>query len=626
MPKKGQGSLPANAPLTGPVTNTGLGLFYDRPAWEIPPGGLSDCNNVRIYQQRLTSFLMGWTTFGLTVPLNGPVTLIDTFVQSNGSQITIFGTPTDLYQYLPASNPNIAFITPTSVNGTVSINNGSATLTGSGTTWKTQAYPVKAGDKVFLGTANQTNPTSTPWYTVQTVTSDTSITLTANYSGTNLSGAAYTIRQLYQGDANHHHWNSETFPNGNIGGTTKDAWFAVNGIDHTTYWDGVAPSASLNTTEPFIAYQIRRFNDMLCYGGLVNSSGQVQGSGFANSDAGSPLVLNSGIAGQYTMTDGPFVLNSMEILGNTLMLYTNGEVVAALFVGAPTFWVFNKVIRGRGLIGSRAIVTFPDRHQFLMQDGEYRYNGLFVQLMNLQVTRQIILAFDLSRADYAFTIVNTTFGDIHWALPLTSDVNLPYINTAYLENYLEMPQSYLQKPVTKRDFPFTIAAPYLRSSNLTWNLLTQSWPNYQSQWNSGFFGSSFPQLIAGDQNGNVWILYTNDTQNGAGYASTATFGQKFTVNERSRGIVTRVYPGVKYNQTGYNLTVTLTLYDEVGGSISITDVQNMATDFSGPRFTKHYRRGRLGSVSFSTIGPNQPFELQGYDWDVRFGGLRGGNE
>lgn len=71
--------------------------------------------------------------------------------------------------------------------GTVSINNGSPTLTGAGTTWTSSMI----GEAVGFGTTSQAAVTT--WYIIQSVNSTTSITLTQNYSGSNLSGSSYVI-------------------------------------------------------------------------------------------------------------------------------------------------------------------------------------------------------------------------------------------------------------------------------------------------------------------------------------------------------------------------------------------------------------------------------------------------
>lgn len=67
--------------------------------------------------------------------------------------------------------------------GTVSVTNGSATVTGSGTAWLTE---VQAGDIFSVIADNVT-------YNVGSVASNTSLTLTAPYTGASGSGKTYTI-------------------------------------------------------------------------------------------------------------------------------------------------------------------------------------------------------------------------------------------------------------------------------------------------------------------------------------------------------------------------------------------------------------------------------------------------
>ena len=67
--------------------------------------------------------------------------------------------------------------------GTVSINNGSATVTGSGTLW---ASNVSAADSFTIAGDGV-------MYDVASVDSDTQITLSVNYAGVTASGAVYAI-------------------------------------------------------------------------------------------------------------------------------------------------------------------------------------------------------------------------------------------------------------------------------------------------------------------------------------------------------------------------------------------------------------------------------------------------
>ena len=66
--------------------------------------------------------------------------------------------------------------------GTISVSNGSATVTGSGTAF-TDWGP---GDRILLPDTN--------WYTISAVASATSLTITENYPGPNASGESYSLR------------------------------------------------------------------------------------------------------------------------------------------------------------------------------------------------------------------------------------------------------------------------------------------------------------------------------------------------------------------------------------------------------------------------------------------------
>jgi hypothetical protein len=74
------------------------------------------------------------------------------------------------------------------VTGTVTVNVGSAVVTGVGTLWLNQLGP---GDQILVG-----GPASGSriWYTILTVDSNTQVTLTSNYLGPSSAGNAYCFR------------------------------------------------------------------------------------------------------------------------------------------------------------------------------------------------------------------------------------------------------------------------------------------------------------------------------------------------------------------------------------------------------------------------------------------------
>lgn len=92
-------------------------------------------------------------------------------------------------------------LTPRYETGTVTINNGSTTLTGLGTEWQVRRI---AGTS---GVPEQSHAVELPldsgdWYAIDTVTNDTSITLATPYTGSNLAGDDYSIRRSFIGGTN----------------------------------------------------------------------------------------------------------------------------------------------------------------------------------------------------------------------------------------------------------------------------------------------------------------------------------------------------------------------------------------------------------------------------------------
>lgn len=78
-------------------------------------------------------------------------------------------------------------LTPVHATGTVAVTNGTTGVTGTSTAWLTRG--IGATQQIELPSG------SGDWYTISSVNSDTSITLTANYTGTTLSGDDYVIRR-----------------------------------------------------------------------------------------------------------------------------------------------------------------------------------------------------------------------------------------------------------------------------------------------------------------------------------------------------------------------------------------------------------------------------------------------
>jgi hypothetical protein len=313
-------------------------------------------------------------------------------------------------------------------------------------------------------------------------------------------------------------------------------------------------------------------------------------------------------------------------MGNQLLIYCGGvrsyqqnpsqggSVVAANFVGGTTTWQFQTVVRGRGPLGSRMVLEFADRHQFLANDGEYRYNGMFLQVMNDHIFRNVVQNIDYGTINRQAFIVQDPFkGQVIWVLP-----TLPALANeweGWTEHYMEQASNYLFKPFTKRQ----VQGP---SSLIQWTCWLGSNPNPSALTLTPEKGA----LIGTSEGTIVQISGGFDQMNfnstAFGYTSSAQFASKIIAGERSRGLVKRVYPFVdEALTTATSFTVTVNLADRVGAAPAITDAQTFTVG-TATRFTTHYRRGRIGSVTFSMTSANSgasSFTLEGFDIDLPLG-------
>jgi len=538
------------------------------------------------------------------------------------------------------------------IPGSTVLTIGNNTVTGAGRTnvmagdFIAFRNPVAAATDIFPIVGADT------WYQVQSVNSDTSLTLTTNYVGTNLSGNAYMVRQTFKGPGNAGSVlvnESDVFNSAFLGAVPltpaseqaafNDTWFYTNGFDPVVMIWAAQNAASVASQAfgsmyppsiPFLAKDLKAYKGILVFGGLgfpsptwpVTSATApattfTQGNEIASSDSSAPVQLNSGIAFQGIAISGPFTIAKLGILGQVLMMYGigaeatgaatednhSGVVTSASLVGFPTIWTFSDVIQTRGPISGEAVAVFADRHQFISIDGEYRYNGLFIQVMNDQVWREVLLGFDFTRRQALFHFQCSPHGDLIWAVPQATDPGgQTYASSAYVEHYMEQANSYLFKPYTKRDFPFTSCCTYQPTGGAA--------PNY-------------PIQLASDTSGTIWQLYASNTQNGTPALATVTWAARKIGNGRSRVLVTRVYPEIEYQSSPVStVNVTLTLQNYAAGPVTITDTQAFDPSYPGSLgYTQHYRRGAVAAVTISDSA-GVGWACDGYDWDYLDGGVR----
>lgn len=599
------------------VVEPNFGIYYDRPPIALSERMLSDGLGFRVKEGKLSNLNVGWVRFESGITLNGAVLLITDFLRRDGTDTLVFATKKDIYQYRPGTH-DVRFITPSYVTGTASA--AATAVTGIGTLWNTGTPTnAKAGDEISFGSAARTDPAAT-WFVIQSVNSDTSITLTAT-AGV-VGAGPYTIRKLRSGDEGDV-WVDDTFVN--AGPSNEDQlWMTNGGIQPPVLWNGATTFAVQQDALGFTCKTLKVFSNMMIYGNLVQG-GTAKPTDIINSDVGTPANVSSGLSEQFKVHGNPDQIMQMIPLGENLAIYSRFTVTVAQFIGDPLIFQFRNVINGVGSIARKSVADFGNYHEFLGRGTQYRFDGATVVEANKQVWRNMLRTQDPTRRERIYAHFDEEQGDLFWSIPLTTDsgsgteTNPP--TKAVVEEYLEEVPAQTPIPSAIRSFPFTAAGYYTKNLGTTWDTLTNAWSSYNFRWNDSFFFSAFPISLVGDQSGKLYQVNAAQDGDGAALQSFVRFGRRATGSGRERNMVSRIYPYLTHLNTAINVTLRMT--DDAMANPVITDVQSFSQLIPQEgHFTTHYRRGRYMEVEFGTAGPAQPWELSGYDFDIKPGGSR----
>ena len=592
-----------------------LGLYLDRPPLLVPERGLITGANFRIEDGEVTNRNVGYAAFDDLNLDAKPVTLVDEFEPAGGSRKQIFGNTTDLFQYVGST---LSYITPIYVTGTAACAGSTTTVTGSGTAWLANA---KAGDFIFFGANDETDPAET-WYEIASITNDTELELTAN--GPNTGGAvAYTIRQTFTGNV-FTPFLTETFPDAaSVSGGDGDRWYATNGVDSIVAWDGATAQVYTPTIGSIQTCQaLRRFkNTMIFIAPTIGGSlmrGQINTSAIGQPENQSTLE-----AASFTLNTDNTLVAAYQI-GELLAIYSEREIILAQFVGTPLHFVFRAAIHGRGARSARGIVRFPSKHFLFGSDAMYLFDGVAAQPFASHVWKDLTRISSPNRKSLVQAVVDEGTGEMVWVIPLNADADADAgpPEKCFVGHYLEDVGDY-PMPHSTRDLPATASGTHLTQSVLTFDQMTDTFDTYSIRWDDQQLQQAFPQILFGDNDGNIWQL-NQQLQDDVVPTSFVRFSRRPLVDSRRNGVVSRVYVNANFqDMSEEQLTVKIRLFDSPNAvSTRSTAEVNITLDGS-ERFASFRNSGRFVEVEMGS-GPSVPgiWDIEGYDMDTIPGGSR----
>ncbi len=582
-----------------------------------------NCLNVRINQGAVVKDTLGWSPFPDSVTAinldNKPALLMDLFVPRNGNQKLVFANTTDYFQYVEDSG-TVTYLTPRYQIGTVTVTNGSAVVTGSGTTWSTNA---KAGDFFHSGAIDQVLQSAT-WYEILSVDSNTQITLTTNYAEASLGGQAYSLRQTLTGDVETPFF-AETFLDAiAVVGSDGDRWYATNGTDAVAAWDGIDDQVylpNLGTIQSCKA--LRRFKNMMFY--IAPTIGGVIERKVSTSAISEPENVTTKEASQFVIHDGVDVpLNAIEF-GELLVIYSERHITLAQFVGAPLQFVFRTAVSGFGPQSGRAIAQFSDHHRFVAADGQYLFDGARAVTVDNHVWRDMTRQISPQRLELIQAHFDEENGELIWILPRNSDADpdAGAPETALVAHYLEDVGPDNPTPHTLRELPATATGYFQQSGSITWDELTQAWTEYNFRWNDQALQDAFPQGLFGTNGGDIFIISSQDSQDGTSITAFARFSRRPLGSSSRKGLVQRVFPYID-RIPGASHSLQVRVRESITADGPSTEISDEAFDMGVADeivFVSPVVSARYVEIEFGTVALDGVWRLSGYDLAVKQMGM-----
>jgi hypothetical protein len=125
-------------------------------------------------------------------------------------------------------------------------------------------------------------------------------------------------------------------------------------------------------------------------------------------------------------------------------------------------------------------------------------------------------------------------------------------------------------------------------------------------------------MIAGDDDGNVWILNESNSKNGATIGSYARFPRFAVGDGEYKGLVHRVEPHTtrRSGASGYSLGVVFIAYDFADGDHVGSTNGSFDITHQGLRYVPMRVAARYGELYYWTNGADRPWDIGGHEVKV----------
>jgi hypothetical protein len=430
----------------------------------------------------------------------------------------------------------------------------------------------------------------------------------------------YTIRQTMQGD-NLDLWEADTFQNSQDSSPAGlDVYYMTNGVEMMS-WDGSDDQVAW-FYPGFVGKNLLVMQQALAFWNIVDAAGDTKPGSIYYSELNYPENFTTNGAGTILPSDGVLDLLTCKRLGDQIVCYYQGSIILLQWVGKPLYWIARMAVPRIGLIAQKAVMDHGDYHEFLSRAGAYRFDGVALTEAMPQLFREVLRTASPPRVGRSYAALDEENGEVLWSIPLSTDgqtADQPPTK-AYSQHYLEDVGSSLPDPMMIREFPFTAVGFYESTENLLFSDIPRDaggqFDASALKWNDRELQEAFPLKIAGDANGDIYVLNTSNLKAGDFLYSYATFARKALVDGERKGLLEWIEPFCgKRGVAAYSLSVAAILYDYAEGP-GTTSYASFDLRQQGLRYAPIRKAGRYAGIQFSSLGIGAPAEPLAAPWDL----------
>ncbi|HDP36656.1 MAG TPA: hypothetical protein ENN27_02115 [Candidatus Atribacteria bacterium] len=480
-----------------------MGLKQDYPAVLLRDAWLPDCKDIFFQNGTIQKYKKRLLEFDYQFP--DKILNIEYYFKESANQWwSVYFTRRDIaYRDIP--NKRFVFINKKYDTGTITVTNNSKIVTGSGTSWNTNA---KAGDFIALKDADNTMHSNLVWYEIDTVDSDTQITLKVAYEGATETGKTYFIRKTFTG-TDFDYWSITTF--------YEKLLATNNGIDKIIVWTGTGEVADL--TCPYKARSIFTYGNRVILGFLTDiETGDVYPMGWAWSKLGDETVWGGTgeDAGMDIAIEGTGVITTFTELRGSLYIFKERSIIQAWNV--ETKAVFNKKLieDGVGTMAPNSVVVEDPYIYYYCPDNTFRqFNGIKSITISDEIS-EIIKNLHPDYEKYIQVLEIEIYNQILWAVP--------YGDSERNNKLLIYDLDFAHNNWGVADMEVSCIGYYTIEEILDWNSLPfNNWIDWDWPcWNYIMGLEAFPIDLAGGYDGKIYRLNADVRDVGEDYESYFT--------------------------------------------------------------------------------------------------------